>query len=166
MLSDQVITLGPVNPAQAQQLAAGRCPLPALADYPHADTAAAARMLRDGLGIDNWVPGFGMYLIVRAADGLVVGDIGFHAPPDERGVAEIGYGLAPSARGQGLASRAVRLLCAWGFQQPNLAAVIAETSVQNLASIRVLAACGFTAISGDRQQVRYRLLRDQAPDLG
>ena len=52
----------------------GRCPLPAVADYPHADTAATARMLRDSLGIDNWVPGFGIYLIVRLADGLVIRD--------------------------------------------------------------------------------------------
>ncbi|WIY82051.1 GNAT family N-acetyltransferase [Propionimicrobium sp. PCR01-08-3] len=158
-LSDGVIKLIPVNPAQAQELASGRSPLPAVPDYPHADTAAAARIFRDSLGIDNWVPGFGIYLIVRAGDGLVVGDAGFHTPPDLRGSAEIGYGLAPSARGQGLASRAVRLLTAWGFAQPGLSSVVGETDAGNLASIQVLEACGFVRIADRGDRVRYLLQR-------
>lgn len=159
LLSDGVIELVPVDPVQAQELAAGRCPLPAVPDYPHADTAATARMLRDGLGIDNWVPGFGIYLIVRRDDGLVVGDAGFHTPPDLRGSAEIGYGLAASARGFGFASRAVRLLAQWGLEQPSLSAIIAETDTGNLASIRVLEACGFVRLAGGTDRIRYRLQR-------
>ena len=160
-LSDGVIELVPVDPAQAQELALGRCPLPAVADYPHADTAATARMLRDSLGIDNWVPGFGIYLIVRLSDGLVVGDAGFHTPPDLRGGAEIGYGLAPSARGCGFAGRAVRLLVDWGFAQPSLSSIIGETAADNAASIRVLQACGFTRITARGNRERYRLQRGE-----
>lgn len=156
MLSDGTVTLIEVNPAQAQELAEGRCPLPCLADYPHADTAAAARMARGSFEIDNWTPGFGMHLIGRVDDGLVVGDVGFHAPPDERGVVEIGYGLAPSARGRGLASRAVRLLIADALARPNVAHVLAETSLDNPASVRVLEACGFARIATRGRDVRYR----------
>ncbi len=161
VLSDGVIELVPVDPAQAQELALGRSPLPAVADYPHADTAATARMLRDSLGIDNWVPGFGIYLIVRLSDGLVVGDAGFHTPPDLRGSAEIGYGLAPSARGFGFAGRAVRLLVDWGFAQPSLSSIIGETAADNAASIRVLQACGFTRITARGNRERYRLQRGE-----
>ncbi|NLA30075.1 MAG: GNAT family N-acetyltransferase [Propionibacterium sp.] len=159
MLSDGVIALVPVDPAQAQQLAEGNCPLPAVIDYPHAATATTARIFRDSLGIDNWVPGFGVHLIVRLDDGLVVGDAGFHTPPDQRGSAEIGYGLAPSARGFGFASRAVRLLTEWGFAQPSLSTIIGETTADNLASIRVLERCGFTRVKGSTDRVRYRLQR-------
>lgn len=157
MLSDEVIELIEVNPAQAQQLAEGRSPLPAVGDYPHADSAAAARMARDSLAIDNWVPGFGMHLIKRHADGLIVGDVGFHTPPDERGVVEIGYGLAPSARGRGLAARAVRLLVAHALRGGRVASVLADTTVDNPDSIRVLDATGFALVRRQGNNVRYRL---------
>lgn len=156
MLSDGIIELIEVNPAQAQELAEGRCPLPAVADYPHVDTAAAARMARGVFEIDNWTPGFGMHVVRHIVDQLVVGDVGFHAPPDERGVVEIGYGLAPSARGQGLASRAVRLLVESALARPNVAHVIAETTLDNPASVRVLEACGFALIATRGRGVRYR----------
>ncbi len=41
--------------------------------------------------------------------------------PQEEGVAGIGYWLVPSARGRGLASRAVALLTEWGFREPRFA---------------------------------------------
>ncbi len=146
MLSDGVVALVEVTPDQANELADGRCPLPCVHDYPHSDSMAAARGFRDGLTIDNWVPGFGMHLIVRVADGLVVGDVGFHAPPDERGAVEIGYGLAASARGHGYATRAVGLLCSRALEQPAVSTIIAETTDDNEASIRVLERCGFSPI--------------------
>jgi RimJ/RimL family protein N-acetyltransferase len=41
-------------------------------------------------------PGFGLSQVVLGADGTVVGDIGFHAAPDEGGSVEIGYGAGAS----------------------------------------------------------------------
>lgn len=146
MITDGVVALVELSPGQANELAEGRSPLPCVPDYPHSDSMAAARLQRDGLGIDNWVPGFGMHLIVRLDDGLVVGDVGFHAPPDARGALEIGYGLAASARGQGYASRAVRLLCAAAFTNSAVSTIIATTTADNPASIAVLERCGFTPV--------------------
>lgn len=162
-LTDGVIELVELNPAQAQELAAGRSPLPAVPDYPHPDSADAARMLRDAVAIDNWVPGFGLHLIVRLDDALVVGDVGFHTPPDERGTIEIGYGLAPSARGHGLAARAVRLLVNAALTRGGVACVIADTTIDNPASIRVLEATGFDLVRTSGNDVRYRLLGAPTP---
>jgi RimJ/RimL family protein N-acetyltransferase len=53
---------------------------------------------------------FYAYVIVRQRDGLAVGDAGFRGPPGEGGRVEIGYALVPWARGEGLATAAVRLL--------------------------------------------------------
>ena len=79
---------------------------------------------------------------------------------------EIGYGLAPSARGCGFAGRAVRLLVAWGFAQPSLSTIIGETAADNAASIRVLEACGFTRIAASGDRERYRLQRGERSSRG
>ena len=58
-----------------------------------------------------WCLGF---VVVRAADGHIVGACGFKNTPQD-GRVEIGYGIAPGCRGQGAASAAVRqlLVLAW-----------------------------------------------------
>lgn len=157
MLTDGVIELIELDPAQAQLLVTGKSPLPAVPDYPHHGPETIARMFRDPTMIDNWVPGFGLHLIKRLSDNLVVGDVGFHAPPDERGVIEIGYGLAESARGLGLASRAVRLLSAFALARSDVACIIADTSARNVDSARVLEATGYQFLRRDADRLRYRL---------
>ena len=55
-----------------------------------------------------------VWLIVRRADGRILGDLGTHGPPDSEGCVEIGYSLAPSARGKGIGTAAVAaLVSAW-----------------------------------------------------
>lgn len=57
--------------------------------------------------------------------------------------AEIGYGLAPWARGRGVVTRAVRLLLTWGFEVRGLAGVEWRAHLGNEASRRVAEKCGF-----------------------
>ncbi|WP_432504053.1 GNAT family N-acetyltransferase [Kineococcus arenarius] len=59
------------------------------------------------------------------------------------GWAEIGFGLAPWARGRGVTTRAVRLALAWGFDELHLAGVHWQAVVGNTASWRVAQKCGF-----------------------
>lgn len=80
------------------------------------------------------------YLIT--ADDVVVGGCGFKSAPDELGQVEIGYGLAASHQGRGIATDAVRALVDIAMRAGT--AVIAETEDWNVASIRVLAKLGFT----------------------
>jgi RimJ/RimL family protein N-acetyltransferase len=63
--------------------------------------------------------------------------------PDDSGGAEIGFGLAPWARGRGVMTRAVRLALRWGFEEAGLEVVIWRANVGNWASRRVAWACGF-----------------------
>lgn len=58
----------------------------------------------------------------------------------------IGYGMAPSEQGRGGASAAVAALCRWAAEDDRVAALRAETSVDNPASQRVLAGNGFDTI--------------------
>jgi RimJ/RimL family protein N-acetyltransferase len=57
--------------------------------------------------------------------------------------AEVGFGLAPWARGRGVMTRALRLLLAWGFGLPGIQVVYWRAQVGNGASRRVAQRCGF-----------------------
>jgi RimJ/RimL family protein N-acetyltransferase len=58
--------------------------------------------------------------------------------------AEVGYWLAEEARGYGHASRALRLIAAWGFRSLALERIDLMAATNNPASQRVAERCGFT----------------------
>jgi RimJ/RimL family protein N-acetyltransferase len=61
---------------------------------------------------------------------------------DRRG--SIGYWVTPGARGRGVATNAVRLLAAWGFEELGLGRVEIRSQPKNEASHRVAERAGFT----------------------
>ena len=63
--------------------------------------------------------------------------------PDGAGGAEVGYLLAPWARGAGHATRALRLACAWGFSALRLDVVTWLAYVDNDASLKAARQAGF-----------------------
>ncbi len=93
----------------------------------------------------RWLAGERAELTIRdAATGAYAGEIGlFYQEPVSR-QAMIGYGLLPQWRGRGLATRAVRLLARWAFQQAGIARLVAGTAPENAGSQRVLERAGFT----------------------
>jgi len=82
-------------------------------------------------------------LAISDAGGGLSGAIGFSIKADP-GVAEIGYWLAPEARGRGLATRALRLLSAWTLRETGIARLQLQTDIDNLASQAVATRAGFT----------------------
>ena len=99
---------------------------------------------------------FGYYRITRLADGRAVGGIGFKGQPDG-GCVEIGYGLAPSARGHGYAAEAVVALLTVAADH-GLSRVIADTTLDNIASQRTLIRAGFRLVSTDGELHHYEAL--------
>ncbi|MBU3078507.1 GNAT family N-acetyltransferase [Sphingomonas quercus] len=83
------------------------------------------------------------WLIVE--DHMLVGLCSVTRPPQD-GVIDIGYGIAPSHRGRGIASRAVGAIAAWATDDRRVAAITAETSTANFASQAVLTRNGFVAV--------------------
>ncbi|HIT74701.1 MAG TPA: GNAT family N-acetyltransferase [Candidatus Avipropionibacterium avicola] len=109
--------------------------------YPLADSLVGVRMLRlAGAGGHPW--GFWQILVGQGSGQFVVGDIGFHGPPDPDGVVEIGYEVVPDWRRHGLASWAVRQLLATAADH-GAQSVQAEVIGENPASAGVLERCGF-----------------------
>ena len=84
-----------------------------------------------------------IWLVVRRADGKIIGDLGTHGPPDTGGCVEIGYGLAPSARGKGIGTAVVAALVRQLATVPGIRLLTAVTGAENTASRRLLERQGF-----------------------
>jgi RimJ/RimL family protein N-acetyltransferase len=89
----------------------------------------------------DWNHGGATFAIADAVSGEWLGNIGMKAL-DVRGVGEIGYLVAPWARGRGVASAAARALTEWAFAQ-GVHRVELVANVENIASQRVAMAAGF-----------------------
>ncbi|MFE7552251.1 GNAT family N-acetyltransferase [Streptomyces gardneri] len=81
-------------------------------------------------------------------DGVVVGGIGFHGPPDEVGFATVGYGLVPGVRGKGYASEALRALIEVA-RQGGASGVKGDADITNPDSHRVMEAAGMPCVAED-----------------
>lgn len=99
---------------------------------------------------------FGHYRITRSSDGKAIGGIGFKGQPDS-GCVEIGYGLAPSARGHGYAAEALVVLLGIATEH-GLSRVIADTTKDNIASQRTLERAGFNQVGDDGDLYLYEAL--------
>jgi RimJ/RimL family protein N-acetyltransferase len=88
--------------------------------------------------------------IARAAldrsTGVVVGHVGFHGPPDERGMVEVAYGVDPVWRRQGYATDMLRTALAWAAASPGVTVVRASVSPDNAASLATLRPFGFAHV--------------------
>ncbi|WP_424211406.1 GNAT family N-acetyltransferase [Streptomyces sp. BI20] len=128
-----------------------------VADYPLAGTKYPA----GGFGRrtpGQLLPGFGMYHLVRSHDGLVIGEMGFHAPPRD-GAVEVGFGLAESCRGVGHAGEALTALTRWALDRPDVERIVGRALVSNTPSRRVLLRAGFVHESRDTDVDRFVLTR-------
>ncbi|MFD7026991.1 GNAT family N-acetyltransferase [Streptomyces sp. NPDC059917] len=129
-------------------------------DGPFEGTRFAGGMVAKAREGGTYRPGWGAYAIVRAADGVAVGGIGFHAAPDGDGNAEIGYDIVPSARGNGYAVEAVRALSGWALAQDGLTTLHATVDDDNLASHAVITRAGFARSGAGEGDVHYTRAAD------
>lgn len=108
----------------------------------------------------------------RAGKAELIGCGGFKGPPID-GCIEIGYYVREGHRRQGYASEALRALLAWAVLDPEVAEVVADTGVENVASIGLLEKLGFARVDGGTRPglIRFavRAPRDstaRSPDMG
>ena len=85
------------------------------------------------------------YVFVHEVDATLIGAGGFKGPPDA-GVVEIGYGVAPAYRGQGLAFEAAEGLLRFALAHPGSETVQAHTLPEANASTRILQRLGMTHV--------------------
>lgn len=95
-------------------------------------------------------------IVAADADHELLGSISLIRLAWEHRRAEVGYWLAAWARGRGHATRAARLICAWGFDSLGLERIELLAATGNPASQRVAERAGFT-----REAVLRSFMRQQ-----
>ncbi|MFD8586228.1 GNAT family N-acetyltransferase [Streptomyces californicus] len=149
------LVLHPMTLGEAERVVAGESDSDArwAPGYPTEGDVSAATRLLSTCAISGDPQPFGTYEIRRRDDGRAIGGVGFHGPPDENGSVTIGYGLVPSARGEGHASEALRglLLIA---RTHGVTRVKGDADHDNIASQRVMTAAGMRP-AGEDERVRY-----------
>lgn len=83
---------------------------------------------------------------VDEESGLVIGHAGYHGPPDEAGMVEVGYSVDPRYRRQGYAGQMVTELLRRAKAEPDVRTVRASISPDNVASLATVARFGFAQV--------------------
>jgi GNAT superfamily N-acetyltransferase len=94
----------------------------------------------EGQGVDGQGDGG------RGTREVAVGHAGFHGPPDEAGMVEIGYVVVPEYRRRGYARAALTELLRRAAADPSVSVVRATVAPDNVASLATLAPFGFTHV--------------------
>ncbi len=146
-LSDGVVSLRPFQMSDTDELAeAVRESIPELKpwmswchdDYSEDDTRNWIKSLPSG-----WADGTQFnFAITDIQDGRLLGGCGLnHINPTYR-FANLGYWVRTSRTGEGIASRAVRLIASFAFEQVKLVRVEIVVAVENYPSLRVAGKVG------------------------
>lgn len=111
-----------------------RLPVPAPPDFPRTWLERYEHGRRNGTSE--------AFAIVDGGGGFLGCAMAFGIDAEE-GKCELGYVVAPAARGRGVATEALRLLTDWGFTARGLMRLELLISVDNAPSKRVAAKCGY-----------------------
>lgn len=144
ILTDGVISLRPWRASDAPAVfAACQDPeIPRFVPVPQPYSEADAEWFVRTSAAESVVGPSAHFAVADATTDVLLGAISRHARPAERRAA-VGYWLAPEARGQGFATRAVRLLVDWTFETTSLIRLELYTDVANERSGRVALRAGF-----------------------
>ena len=167
-LTDGVVTLRPWQDDDAPAIVAAIDGDPEIAGWldavpqpyrladAHAYLAQCRRAWADGTGTT--------FAILDAAGASVAGSIGARLGDPVQAVAEIGYWIAPHARGRGFATHALRLLAGWLLDEVGLARLRLQADLRNKASQRVAEKVGFTR-EGVLRSSRFNVRRGERVDV-
>lgn len=110
-------------------------------------------------GAERWL----MRAILR--DGAMVGHAGFHGPPDERGLVEIGYTVFEPHRRRGIAYETAVALLRWAAPDPGVRGFRASVSPSNAPSLALVAKLGFvqTGVQWDERDGEELVFERPAP---
>jgi RimJ/RimL family protein N-acetyltransferase len=145
-LADDAIRLRAPKRSDVPAIAAA-CQDPLIQHFTFVPPAYTETHARDwvGSGPRERERGEALSLVITPADGdELFGTVALLRPDWRHRTAEVGYWVAPTARGRGAATRAVRLLAPWAIRTLGLRRITAEIDVENEASQRVAERAGFT----------------------
>ena len=93
----------------------------------------------------RWADGTGAaFAVLDATTAELLGGVDLHAVDAPDRTAEVGWFTAPGARGRGVGTEAVEVLCRWAFGAAGLHRLTAQVEVGNWASRALAEKAGFT----------------------
>lgn len=107
-----------------------------------------------GIAASTWAEGGALFAVEPRDGGELLGSIGLFPPRD--GFAEAGYWTAPGARRKGFTAEALRVLCAWAFDELGVRRVELVVDPDNAGSRGVAERAGFRAEGTVRQRFLHR----------
>lgn len=176
-LSDGVVTLRPWGEDGDVEVITAACNDRAIAEfldlipfpYTEDDAREYIALCREG-----WADGtMTNFAITDTEGGEAIGSMGVRWIDPDQGVAEVGYWVAPGARGRGACTRALRLVSRWMLADHGHERLQLRADVLNPASRKVAENAGFTqegVLRSSRYNPRlerrvdfvmYSLLRDE-----
>ncbi len=105
--------------------------------------------LREDPKTSQWL----VRVIIDAEKGDIVGHAGFHGPPDEKGMVEVGYTVHPAYRRRGYATAALGGLIGYAADHPEVRTVRASVSPDNVGSLATIAPYGFVQVGEQMDEI-------------
>jgi RimJ/RimL family protein N-acetyltransferase len=139
--------LRPDDPRDAAEMARAFAEDPHLAVDWGIDETPDEALARQWLGehADLWGRGEGRHFtVVETASDRLLGGVNFHRIEPAHHRAEVGFWLAPWARGRGIGTGAVGAACAWAFEHWGLVRIEMNTLPDNEAALALARKLGFT----------------------
>jgi RimJ/RimL family protein N-acetyltransferase len=103
-------------------------------------------------------------MVLREPTRSVIGHIGFHREPDQRGALEVGYTVEAGHRRRGYAFEAVQALFGWATREHGIHLFVASVSPDNAPSLGLVHKLGFSQVGSqwddeDGQELVFELSR-------
>lgn len=127
--------------------------------WPTDDTMDILPIINKTLEKDKIPSGFEFWMIVKKDNFKVIGDIGFHGKPDEKGEVEIGFGLISDERAKGYGYEALRAIMDWTLSQKSVKVIKADCLVENKPSATILEKAGMKEINRDTNLIYWELVK-------
>jgi ribosomal-protein-alanine N-acetyltransferase len=109
------------------------------------------RLAEAGEAVAVWYVWYAIKTATTGSPATLVACGGYFGPPSPDGTVEVGYSVVPEWRRHGFATELVQALTRRAFDTPYVRRILAETDVDNIASIGVLARCGFRRMGSGRE---------------
>jgi ribosomal-protein-alanine N-acetyltransferase len=101
---------------------------------------------------------YSIWEVILKTANISIGSLGI-GYPDNNGEAIIGYSLDKNQQNNGYGTEALVCLCKWGFLNPDVKTIWAETGADNYPSQRILIKAGFMQTGKKDVNLVFKLLK-------
>ncbi|SFC40368.1 GNAT family N-acetyltransferase [Clostridium uliginosum] len=127
--------------------------------WPTEDTMDILPIINNSLEKNKIPTGFETWMIVDKNNKRIIGDIGFHGSPNEKGEVEVGFGLVEHERGKGFGFESLNAIMDWLNFQESVKVIKAECLISNKPSARILEKAGLKEINRDNELIYWEFIK-------